>query len=160
MIKIYLYTNLITNKPCYVGKTKLALEQRAGSKGINYKHCFYFWNEIQKYNWENFKSEILTETDDDEYATLMEWFYTIEFNTTYPNGCNNSCGYKHSEESKKKTSNSLKGRPLSEEHKRKIGEAQKNNTNVRGRTWYTNGIKNTIQFECPKGYWKGRVSFH
>jgi len=142
-IKIYLYTNLITNSPCYIGQTKKTLQQRAGTNGCKYLVTTYFGPAIQQYGWVNFKGEILTETEDQEYADLLEWFYTIEFNTQWPNGFNCDLGRKHSIEHKEKISISLIGNqralnhhspawnkgmkmdPMSEESKRKQSEAHK-----------------------------------
>lgn len=126
MIKIYQYTNLITNKPCYVGKTKRTLKQRAGRNGRYYGPCSYFWSEIQKYGWENFQGEVLTETDDEEYASLLEWFYTIELNTLYPNGCNNYAGSRQSKEAKEKRSEVMKDRVVSLETRQKLSQSLRN----------------------------------
>lgn len=64
---------------------------------------------------------------------------------------------------------------LSDEHKAKISATCKTvdhskaieamhkaligNTNVRGRKWYNNGIKNVMAYECPEGYVHGRLKF-
>lgn len=64
---------------------------------------------------------------------------------------------------------------LSDEHKAKISATCKTvdhsnaiaamhvallgNTNVRGRKWYNNGIKNVMAYECPEGYVHGRLRF-
>lgn len=64
-----------------------------------------------------------------------------------------------SEETKKKISESQKGKKLSEECKRKISNTKKghssNSHTTKGRTWWTNGVEQIISFECPKGWWKG-----
>lgn len=95
----------------------------------------------------------------------------------------------YNENVRKKISNTLSGRktkPCSEETKRKIAEAQigkvitygKQISNTlkeyykthehpmkgkvgseRGKTWFTNGIRNTRAFECPDGFWKGFTRF-
>ena len=143
MIKIYCYTNKLTNKPCYVGQTRKTLKERAGgSTGILYKSCRYFWDEIQKYNgFGNFKGEVLAEVEDPEYANLLEWFYTIEFKTYYPFGCNIMKGHKHSLDTKVYLSEKKKGKPfpqntwskgkiISEEQKRKMSEKLKGRTHI------------------------------
>ena len=204
LINIYIYKNLITNKYVYVGQTSSSLSKRAGKNGIMYEGSLYFWNEIQKYGWGNFQGEILTTVEDRKYADLLEWFYTIEFNTIYPYGCNyrigripssglieqqrrslkktyekegftpHMRGKHHTEETRKKISetlkqknyvNPMKGKHLSEETKKRIKEkllgksnkAAIGNKNVSGKHWYTNGIKNTMQFTCPEGFYPGKA---
>lgn len=173
--RIYLYTNLITNKPCYVGQTSTPLKKRAYSKGTGYKHQPFFWNEIQKYGWKNFQVEILTTTSDKEYANLLEWFYTIEFNTQYPNGCNDSIGWKRSDRYKKLYSgrkNSNYGKHPTEETRKAMSEKAKNRepwtkeqrerqrARVSSLRWFTNGTINVRKKECPENYWPGCTRFN
>ena len=91
--------------------------------------------------------------------------YTGENNPFY--------GKHHSEETRKKLSDSWdydkhftaetrkklrvaqKGKKFSEEHKRKIGEA--NRINNIGTHWYNNGKINTMSKECPPGFVPGRI---
>jgi len=42
---------------------------------------------------------------------------------------------------------------LSEEHKQNIGKASI------GKHWWNDGTKEVFQFECPKGFKKGRLPF-
>lgn len=67
-------------------------------------------------------------------------------------------GRKHKEETKKKLSESLKGKEpwnkgkrmiYSEETLSKFSEARK------GMHWFNNGIENKLAYECPEGYVKG-----
>lgn len=152
IIRVYKRTNTITGMS-YIGQTIRTLEQRAGNNGCNYKRQKHMWSDIDLYGWSIFDSEELTTTTDKEYANLLEWFYTIEFNTLWPNGYNESAGYFHSDnikqrigvsntgkhrtdEVKKRISKKLTGRKrekpsplkgtsLSEETRRKISEAKK-----------------------------------
>ena len=69
-------------------------------------------------------------------------------------------GKPHSEETKKKMSESHKGKkrgPHSEETKRKMSEAMKGNTNNKGTKWFNNGEINKRCFECPEGFVPGRL---
>lgn len=86
-------------------------------------------------------------------------------------------GKHHSEESRKKMAESRKGRKLSDEWKRKIGEAGKGkhfgpmseeqkkklseiaklSEARKGRHWYNNGIKNTLSKTCPEGFVPGKL---
>ena len=51
-----------------------------------------------------------------------------------------------------------KGKHLSEEHKKKLSEASKGNTNVRGMHWFNNGKINKLCYECPEGFADGRLN--
>lgn len=74
-------------------------------------------------------------------------------------------GKHHTEESKKKMSERLKGEnhPLfgkhrSEETKRKISEAQRGKPNgQKGLRWFNDGTKNIKALECPEGFVPGRI---
>ena len=60
-------------------------------------------------------------------------------------------GKHHSEESRKKMSEAKKGKHFSEESRKKMSEAKK------GKHWYNNGVKSIRAKECPKGFVKGRI---
>ena len=93
--------------------------------------------------------------------------YTGEYNSMY--------GKHHSEETRKKMSDSwdydkhftadtrkkmseaLKGKPKTEEWKKKLSESHKGNTNVRGTRWFNNGEKCVRAIECPPGFVPGRI---
>lgn len=85
-------------------------------------------------------------------------------------------GKRHTDEAKNKMSEAAKGRtpwnkgkkckPLSEEHKKKIGEASKNMSketrkkigeNSKGRHWYNNGKVNKFCYDCPEGFVPGML---
>lgn len=78
--KIYKYTNLINGK-VYVGQTKRTLSRRSSGKSLmGYSRCTYFWNAIQKYGVENFKSEILVDKiNSQEEANRLEQFYIKQY---------------------------------------------------------------------------------
>lgn len=129
---VYLTTNKLNGKQ-YVGShvTKNINDSYIGSGRP------YFANAVKKYGKENFERIILKECDSIEEARLLEEPYINEYNTLSPNGYNLSptggtCefGGRHSEESKKKISNSLKGkfkgRVFSDDWKQKLSDAKKN----------------------------------
>lgn len=80
-------------------------------------------------------------------------------------------GWHHTEETRKKMSESRKGvkrGPLSKEHKMKIAEANRNRSEetrkklseaVKGKKWFNNGEISVMSFECPKGFVPGRISW-
>lgn len=79
------------------------------------------------------------------------------------------------EETKRKISETLKGRVFSEEHKRKIGDAKRGKKNYwykknreehmqkmceanRGRHWWNNGVDCVFVRDCPgEGFVRGRL---
>ena len=67
-------------------------------------------------------------------------------------------GKHHSEEYRKKMSESRNGKHFSEEHKRKLSEANigKNNW-TKGTQWFNNGVKSIRAKTCPEGFVKGRI---
>ena len=60
-------------------------------------------------------------------------------------------GKHHSEETRKKIGESRKGKQLSEETRQKLSEAQK------GKQWYTNGVTSILAKTCPEGFVPGRL---
>lgn len=64
---------------------------------------------------------------------------------------NSNYGKHFSEEHRRKLSEANKRRVLSEETKKKVFEANK------GKHWYTNGITNIMTFYCPEGFVRGRT---
>ena len=62
-----------------------------------------------------------------------------------------------SEEHKKKLREANKGKKLSEETKKKLREAKKGNTYTKGTRWFNNGKINTMAKECPPGFVPGQL---
>jgi len=63
--------------------------------------------------------------------------------------CKGRKGPTISEDGKRRISESKLGVPRDEETKRKLSEK------IKGRKFFTNGIVNVQQFECPEGFWPG-----
>lgn len=71
-------------------------------------------------------------------------------------------GFHHSEESKKKISESMKGKHwnLSEKTKKRMSKSRKGlNTWTKGLRWFNDGLKNYLCKECPPGCVEGRIKW-
>lgn len=126
---VYCFINKINNK-LYIGETvKSNYEERfsehrnKAERGINN----YFYKAIRKYGWDNFdkvilfQTEILENTEENKkylnnIVNQKEVYYINKYKTTnhnfgynLTNGGDGIVGYKHSEETKKKLSESHKG---------------------------------------------------
>ena len=60
---IYLHKNKINNK-VYIGQTIQSNPNDRWKNGHGYKTCYYFYNAILKYGWDNFEHIILEQNDD------------------------------------------------------------------------------------------------
>ena len=137
---IYVRPNLINGKK-YVGQatTKRFKERQYKWKNLNNPYAGPAINRARaKYGIDNFGFEILRECNDDE-LDYWEKYYIKELNTKVPYGYNltdgggGTSGYIFSltEEQKKKISEALKGRKLSEETKDKISKKKKGIPNIK-----------------------------
>lgn len=80
------YTLYLRISPCnkyYVGCTTKTPEARAGEGGIGYIES-HMWEDIQKYGWDAFKTEILAQTEDVEEATQLEDYYMKVYDSMNP----------------------------------------------------------------------------
>lgn len=108
----------------YIGQTN---DIHARWKPSAYKTCVKFYNAIQEYGWENFTHEILYDNLTLEEANQLEEQLIAQYDTIN-NGFNLDSGglnHLHSQETKQKMSDTRKGVPKSEEHKKAISEALK-----------------------------------
>lgn len=124
---VYMHINKINNKK-YIGITSQKPQYRWG-KGKKYKECPRFFKDIAEYGWDNFEHIILHSDLEYEKAEKLEQFYIKKYRTLDEKfGYNIQSGgmksFSMAEETKQKTSMSLKGRTFSKEHKRKISESQ------------------------------------
>ena len=143
---VYLHTNKISNK-MYLGITGQNPIKR-WQNGKHYSG--YFGRAINKYGWDNFEHDIIFECSNIKYAQQLEKYIIKCLNLCDPSigynltkGGEGIFGYKHTEETKikigkllkgntnklnstqsneikKKISNSLKGRVITDEWKEKI----------------------------------------
>ena len=145
MYKVYKHENLINGK-VYIGITSMDVKKR-WENGNGYSKQQLFWRAIQKYGWHSFSHEILYDGLSKEDAEQKEIELIATYNSNNPEyGYNiqnggNSLG-KHSKETRKKisesnkgkfitpeqrlkTSNTLKGRKMPLEIRKKISESLK-----------------------------------
>jgi len=125
---IYKATNVINGKS-YIGQAMDFIRRQVVHKRDAENGCHnVFHRAIRKYGWDAFEWTILFE-DDDEDQAWMDWWETrmiAKHGTLLPNGYNMTAGGKgiprlvHTEETKRKMSESAKGIPCSEETKRKL----------------------------------------
>lgn len=136
-----IYCHTSPNGKCYVGQARIIRGQTPitsmnarWSGHVNKsksKYSHFFQNAITKYGSENFQHEILEviEGENWDLANDREQFWISEKNCLSPNGYNSTIGGdngKMCEETKKKISESKKGKKLSEEHRKHLSEAAKN----------------------------------
>lgn len=126
---VYCHTNKTTGKQ-YVGITGRSPQKR-WNYGYGYEKSPYFFNAIKKYGWDGFDHEILFDGLSKDIAERLEILLIEELQTLKPSGYNiekggNSIG-KHSEETKRRISESHKGsknpmygRPISEATRAKL----------------------------------------
>lgn len=110
--KVYIHKNKLNGK-VYIGITSQPVNQR-WRNGTNYYGNEYFNNSIKKYGWNNFEHEVLYDGLTKEEAEQIEIELIKHYNSTnrdkgynIENG-GNTTG-KHSEETKRKISESQKG---------------------------------------------------
>jgi len=128
---IYKITNLLTKKS-YIGQRHI--EDNINPSNDKYMGSgTYIKRSIKKHGLSNFKKEILIERlKTQSEANVFEENFIKSENTLHPNGynlkssCLQNCIY--SEESKRKNSESHKGKKLSEETKRKMSKSAKGKT--------------------------------
>lgn len=122
-INVIIYKAVFSNGKCYIGLTRNGINQRKSEHLYRSKIKFNlpFYHAINKYGWDSIKWEILG-----EYKSLAEAESAeISFIASNPNNYNVSKGGKASlicDDSRKKISEKLKGRVLTEEWKCKISQ--------------------------------------
>lgn len=132
---IYKYTNLINGK-IYIGKT-YRLNKRMCEHKYR-KDNTYFHNALKKYGFENFKYEVIAQTDNDKTLNFLEIYYIRKFNSFGENGYNlthggeGTLGYTVSERVKEIVSKTHKGKIVSNETKIKMSLSGKGKHNHKG----------------------------
>lgn len=77
---IYAHVNKINHK-IYIGQTKQKLNRRFRANGAGYKNSTRFYNDIQKYGWDNFDHIVLIENLTLEEANEVECFLIKKYDT-------------------------------------------------------------------------------
>jgi group I intron endonuclease len=154
---IYKATNLINGK-IYIGQTTKKLDERKGNHISRSKKCKDFRTfqyALYTYGKKNFKWEIIYECDE-VMLDMMETFKIMVNHSHYTeNGYNltwggqsNRRGCKHTEETRKKISDVMKGKQISEETRQKIGKGNKGHSvSEETRKKISEGNKNKIVSE-------------
>lgn len=154
---IYKYTNK-NNGKIYVGQTN-NIKVRHNAH-INCKHNDPFHSAIKHYGMDLFEFEIIEVIEDDDEVSLRikmndrERYYILLENCMFPNGYNlteggyGTSGKKLSEEHKKKISEANKGKKLSEAHKAKLRsqkrtpeQLEKMSNALKGKIPWNKGLK-------------------
>lgn len=81
---VYMHKNKINGK-VYIGVTCLNIIARWGKSGNQYKRQKHFYNDIEKYGWENFEHIILEKDLKQQQAKTREIYYI----NIYKNNCYN-----------------------------------------------------------------------
>lgn len=148
MYTVYCHTNKLNNKR-YVGITKQNPKVR-WQNGYGYRGNEYFFRAIQKYGWDNFNHEILYEgltkkqAEEIEIRLIKEWHLNnrdFGYNISHGGNCLGSVSaetkqkiskahkgvstHNMTADVKKRISEKMSGRKLSEETKRKMSDYAK-----------------------------------
>jgi group I intron endonuclease len=139
-VLIYVITNRVTGKR-YVGQTRRTLTQRfnAHKKVVGKSNaCKALSDAMQRYGVDNFTIEALCRCESQEELDRREVEFIAKLGTFAPSGYNltkgggGKSGYKHRPESVERTAAAHRGKPLSEEHKRKVSASLKGNKRALG----------------------------
>ena len=127
---VYCHTNKVNGKK-YIGITSQEPTRR-WQNGNHYNTQPYFWRAIQKYGWDGFQHEILYTDLSKESAEQLEVDLIKKYQTQDPNKGYNSAdggaarsGWSHTEDAKRRMSESRMGRVVSEATREKLSKANR-----------------------------------
>lgn len=149
--KYSVYMHVFPNGKVYVGITSQdPPENRWLGRGVGYRPQPRMWRAIQKYGWENIEHIIIARYVNIETAKNMEIdLIKLYDSANKDNGYNASPGgWIMGEESKKKLSESSRGKKLSDEHKEKLRLA-----NI-GRTPSKKAVEKLKEYNKTRDYTK------
>lgn len=127
------YMHITPSNKRYIGITSKDLSERFGSNGCLYRNQI-FGRAIKKYGWDNIEHIIVAQNLTKEKAKKLEIELIAKYDTTNPKyGYNRSIGgdipvilgQQHSEETKKKISDSNKGKEISLSTRKQISDSVK-----------------------------------
>lgn len=140
----FVYMHISPNGKRYIGITQNCLKR--WRNGLGYWQNKYFYSAIQKYGWDNFEHIIIADNLSLYDAEKMEVELITKYNTTerefgynHAEGGKVNRGYKLSDETRKKLSESHigipsanKGKKLSKEHNAKLQEGKNRYIKING----------------------------
>lgn len=119
---IYKITNIVNNR-IYIGQTITTLAKRWSQHTTSTKNS-PMYNAFRKYGIENFKIEIICSALEPTYLNELEQYFIKYYNSMSPKGYNLTSGgnsaFSRSEESRKKQRNAMLGHTVSQETRKKI----------------------------------------
>jgi len=127
----YIYKYTSPSSKVYIGQTRKSIKSRAGKEGLHYQfHDTPFSRAIKKYGWNDFELEILETVRCETISDLVKKLNNLEerhilannsMNADFGYNCKTS-GKSHlvSPETRKKISESKKGKPLTDTWKKNI----------------------------------------
>ena len=124
---IYKITNRVNGK-VYIGQTVTSLQRRWRAHCCESSECTYIHHAIQKYGKGSFTMEQIDSAISRDELDQKEIYWIKHYDCLAPKGYNLQTGGSHctySEESRRKMSDSARGKVVSNETKRKISESLK-----------------------------------
>ena len=126
-VGIYCITNLI-NKKRYIGQSRNIVNRFNSYRRGEFSND-HITNSVEKYGWDNFKIEVLINCDENELdhyeVELIKAFNTMDNKIGYNKVSGGNTNKVISEETRKKIGEASKGRTFSEESKTKMSQSQK-----------------------------------
>jgi group I intron endonuclease len=148
---IYKITNNINGK-VYIGQTIGTSLNRRFTQHSRRKYCI--GAAIRKYGKENFTIEEIDGANSLAELNYLEQHYIYIYNSLAPNGYNLMPGGRnstHTEETKKKMSESAKKKIFTKEHRENIGKKNRGNTNNKGRKFSVEARENMRRERLTRG---------